>query len=111
VRIAVGKGNAMIDWRHVGELLDHAFALDLDALQLYAAIFAQLGAALRRPLATKAPWLCALAAGAAVEAGRVVALHGEIAPAKILLHIGAALVIPTLLLILARYFPRFVAGR
>jgi hypothetical protein len=101
----------MIDWRHVGEWLDHAFALDLDALQLYAAIFAQLGAAFRRPLATSAPWLCALAVGAAVEAGRAIALHGAIGPARILLHIGAALVIPTLFLILARHFPRLLAGR
>lgn len=90
--------------------------LDRDALHIYVSILIQLFAALilRRRLSDWLPWLAVLAASLLNEAGD---LNVEIWPDP-MMQAGAAmhdivnsLILPTALMIVARWFPGFISRR
>ena len=84
--------------------VEAATGLSREALQIYAAIFVQLLAALlmRRSLAHPVPWVCALLAIAADEWLETGAGNRPVADT------AAAMIIPTLLLLLTRFAPFIV---
>ena len=104
-----------MDWHHLKEWATHAVGLNMDALHVYAGLFLQLGAALvlRRSLRSPWPWLVVLVA----EFGNEVYDYTyEIWPdrdiqfAEGLRDMWNTMAMPTLLLLLARYAPRLIAG-
>jgi hypothetical protein len=104
-----------VDWHHIKEWLTHAIGLNQDALHVYSGVFLQIGAAilLRKSLKSPWPWL----AVAGVEfANEVYDYTYEVWPnrdiqlAEGLRDMWNTMVLPTLLLVLARYAPRLIVG-
>lgn len=91
-------------FEQVKTAIETATGLSREALQIYAAIFVHLLAALlmRRSLAHPAPWVCALLAIAADEWLETGAGNRPIADTAM------AMIIPTLLLLLTRFAPFIV---
>jgi hypothetical protein len=87
--------------------VEAATGLSRDALHIYAAVAAQLLAALllRRSLAHPLPWLCALAVTVGdewvEEGGSAIEVHDVL----------TAMLLPTLLLLLTRVAPALMAAR
>lgn len=104
-----------MDWHHLKEWATHAVGLNMDALHVYAGLFLQLGAALvlRRSLRSPWPWLVVLVAEFANE---VYDYTYEVWPtrdiqfAEGLRDMWNTMVMPTILLLLARYAPRLLVG-
>ena len=106
-----------MDWHGVKEWLEAATHLDMDALHVHAGVLLQLLAALllRRSLASPWPWLVVFAGALANEAYD---LHYETWPdpdrarqwAESAKDVVNTMLIPTVLLLLARYAPRLLTG-
>ena len=108
-------GSRILDWKHIKDVIALWTELERDALHIYAALLGQVAAAfvLRRSLAHPAPWLFVLALAVGNEAldmrgDRVVeqwewdaALH----------DLWNTMLLPSLLLLLARFAPALVAPR
>ena len=100
-----------LDWAALKVFLTHASGISHDAMHVIAGVAAQLliAALLRRSLASPWPWLVVLLAELAnewndlrVERWPEVAMQfGEIAK-----DIGLTMLLPSLLLIAARWFPQ-----
>jgi hypothetical protein len=107
-----------VDWHHFKEWLEQASGLDMDALHVHAGILIQIAAAfvLRRPLRSPIPWLVVLAA---ILANELYDFRYEIWPqserglqyAESAKDIWNTMLLPTLVLLLARYRPALFAGR
>ena len=104
-----------MDWHHIKEWLEHAIGLNMDALHVYAGVFLQIGAAIvqRKPLRSPWPWLVVAAAEFANE---VYDYTYEVWPdrdiqfAEGLRDMWNTMVLPTVLLVMARYAPRLIVG-
>ena len=105
-----------MDWYGVKEWLEYWSGLDMDSLHVHAGVLGQLGAALvlRRPIRSVVPWLLVLAAALANEAydfqyeiwpDRSAQLDGGIR------DIWNTMLLPTVLLLLARFYPRVFVGK
>jgi hypothetical protein len=102
-------------WYDVKTWLEATSGLDMDALHVHAGVLCQLAAALllRRPLSSVWPWLVVLVAVAANEAYD---MQLEVWPNRddqVLESIKDAwntLLLPTLLLLVARFAPWLVIG-
>ena len=105
-----------MDWYGVKEFLEHWSGLDMDSLHVHAGVLGQIAAALvlRRPIRSVIPWLLVLVAAFANEAydfqyeiwpDRDVQLQGGIR------DIWNTMLLPTLLLALARFYPRVFTGK
>jgi hypothetical protein len=107
-----------MDWHHVKDWLAHATGLDMDALHVHAGVLLQIAAAivLRRPLRSVWPWLVVLGAESANE---IYDYTYEVWPgderriqlAEGIRDLWNTMVIPSLILILARYAPALLTGR
>ena len=105
-------------WYSFKQWLEAASGLDMDALHIHAGLLVQLLAALllRRSLSSLWPWLVVLAATLANEAYD---LHFETWPepdrarqlAEGVKDLLNTMLMPTILLLLARYAPRLIIGR
>jgi hypothetical protein len=102
-----------LDWQQIKETIAVWTDLERDALHIYAALIAQVGSALllRRSLAHWAPWLFVLALAGANELldmyGNGVVEDWEVDSA---VHdLWNSMLLPTLLLLLARFAPRLMA--
>jgi hypothetical protein len=104
-----------MNWYGVKEFLEHWSGLDMDSLHVHAGVLGQIAAALvlRRPLRSVIPWLLVLAAALANEAydfqyeiweDRSAQLDGGIR------DIWNTMLLPTVLLLLARFYPRLFTG-
>lgn len=104
-----------MDWLTLKSHLVEVTSLEKDALHIYAALLLQLGAAvlLRRTLAHWLPWIVVLAAELANE---YYDLRAEVWPDRKLQYARTAhdvlntMLLPTLLLILARVRPRLLGA-
>lgn len=108
-------GSSNLDWQHFKDVIALWTGLERDALHIYAALLAQVAAALalRRSLAHPAPWLFVLALAVGNEmldmAGDELVEPWEWDAA---LHdLWNTMVLPTLLLLLARLAPAVLAPR
>ena len=105
----------MMAWQQVKEIVEAWTGLERDALHVYAAVGVHLCAAIivRRPLSHILPWLCVLGIECANEAydllnDRLVE-QWEIAAG---LHdLWNTMLLPSLMLLLARYAPALAVGR
>jgi hypothetical protein len=105
-----------MDWHHFKEWIETASGLNMDALHVHAGMALQLLAALvlRRSLRSPLPWLVVLVADLANEKND---LRFEIWPdrsiqvAEGVRDLWNTMLIPTVLLLLARYFPTIFVGR
>ena len=104
-----------MDWYGVKEFLEYWSGLDMDSLHVHAGVLGQLAAALvlRRPVRSVIHWLLVLAAAIANEVydfqyeiwpDRDVQLQGGIR------DIWNTMLLPTLLLAAARFYPRLFTG-
>ena len=104
-----------MDWYGVKEFLEQFTGLDMDSLHVHAGVLGQLAAALvlRRSLRSPIPWLLVLAAAIANEAydfqyeiwvDRGAQLDGG------LRDIWNTMLLPTVLMAAARFYPRLLAG-
>jgi hypothetical protein len=104
-----------MDWYGVKEFLEYWSGLDMDSLHVHAGVLGQLAAALvlRRPVRSVIPWLLVLAAALANEAydyqyeiwpDRSAQLDGGFR------DIWNTMLLPTLLLAAARFYPRIFTG-
>jgi len=104
-----------MDWHQIKEWLEHASGLDMDALHVHAGILAQLAIALiiRRPLRSPWPWLAVLAA---VLVNEAYDYRYEIWPnrgdqfAESVRDAWNTMAMPTLILLVARFYPRLIVG-
>jgi hypothetical protein len=100
-----------MDWYHFKQWLELSLGLDMDALHIYAGVLVQLAAALllRRSLASPWPWLIALIA---VAANEYYDLAYEVWPQREMQFAEGlkdgwnTMLMPTLLMLLARFAPR-----
>jgi hypothetical protein len=105
-----------VDWHHVKEWLEHAIGLNMDALHVYAGVFLQIGAALVLRKSLKSPWPWLVVAGAEFL-NEVYDYTYEVWPdrdiqfAEGLRDMWNTMVLPTLLLVLARYASPLIVGR
>jgi hypothetical protein len=105
-----------MDWHNVKLWLEHASGLDMDALHVHAGVALQIVAALvmRRPLRSPWPWLVLLSAEMANE---TYDYNYEVWPdrgvqmAEGVRDLWNTMLIPTAILLTARYFPSLVTGR
>ena len=107
-----------MDWYGVKEWLVAVSGLDMDALHVHAGVLLQLLAALllRRSLRSPWPWLIVFAGALANEAYD---LHYETWPdadrarqwAESAKDVINTMLLPSLLLVVARYAPRLLTGR
>jgi hypothetical protein len=107
-----------MDWHHVKDWLEHAVGLDMDALHVHAGVMLQLAAAivLRRPLRSPWPWLVVLGAECANEIYDYTyevwpGAERQIQLAEGIRDLWNTMVIPSLILILARYWPSLLIGK
>lgn len=103
-----------MSWTEFKIYLSQVTALSQDALHIYAAVAVQLAAALllRRSLAHPLPWLVLVAALLANEVADLREPGRPIEEWQVLGSIKDSwntLLLPTLLMLLARYAPRLVA--
>jgi hypothetical protein len=104
-----------MDWHHAKEWLTAASGLDMDALHVHAGVLIQIGAALllRRRLSSPIPWLIVLAFTAANE---IYDYRDEAWPDRAMQRAEGyrdawnTMLIPTLLMLLARFAPRLFTG-
>jgi hypothetical protein len=102
-----------LDWEQIKETIAVWTDLERDALHIYAALLAQIGFALllRRTFADWRPWLCVLALALGNELldmfgdGKAEAWES----ASGLHDLWNTMLLPTLLLLLARFAPGLVA--
>jgi len=107
-----------MDWHEIKVWLEQATALDMDALHVHFGILGQFVIALliRRPLSSPLPWLAVLAA---VLANEIYDYRYEVWPdaerplqrAEGIKDVWNTMLIPTAILLLARFHPRLFAGR
>ena len=105
-----------MDWHEIKIWLEQASGLDMDALHVHAGIIGQLLAALvmRRPLRSPLPWLAVLAA---VLINEVYDYRYEIWPnrddqfAESVRDTWNTMAMPTLILLIARFYPRLLVGK
>ena len=105
-----------MDWYEFKEYLSLVTELDQDALHVYAAVLLHLMAAglMRKSLASIVPWLVVLAVlglnewGDLREPGRPIEQWQVVAGLK---DIWNTMTIPTVLLVLGRYFPWLLTDR
>ena len=105
-----------MDWVQFKDYLSQVTDLSQDALHIYAAVLIQFAAALllRRSLAHPLPWLCLLAVLVVNEA---VDLREPDRPIEEWQVVGGlrdvwnTLLLPTVLMLLARFAPRLMTGR
>lgn len=107
-----------MDWLEIKVWLEQATRLDMDALHIYAGLLLQIALALvlRRPLSSPIPWLAVLAATLANE---YYDYRYEIWPdadrllqrAEGIKDVWNTMILPTAVLLLARFHPRLFAGR
>ena len=106
------------DWHQVKEWLEHAIGLNMDALHVYfgLAILVVVAVALRKSLASPIPWLVLLALELANEyydwtyeiwPGPERAMQA----AEGIRDIWNTMAVPTLILVVSRWFPRLFTGR
>lgn len=104
-----------MDWHEIKQTAEQLSGLDMDSLHVHAGVLGQIAAALilRRPLRSVIPWLLVLAAALANEAydfryeiweDRSAQLDGGIR------DIWNTMLLPSLLLLLARFYPRLFTG-
>jgi hypothetical protein len=104
-----------MNWYQVKECLEQFTGLDMDALHVHAGVLGQIAAALvlRRSLASPWPWLAVLVAALGNE---WFDLHYEIWPtrpqqyAESIRDLWNTMLLPTLLMVLARWAPRLLIG-
>lgn len=103
-----------MDWQQIKETIAVWTDLERDALHIYAALIIQVGSALllRRSLASAAPWACVLALAGVNELmdmfGDGLVEGWELGAA---LHdLWNTMLLPTLLLLLARFAPRLMVA-
>jgi hypothetical protein len=105
-----------MDWHHLKDWIEHASGLNMDALHVYAGVGIQIAAALllHKRLSSPWPWLVVLGAEFANE---VYDYTYEVWPdrdiqfAEGLRDMWNTMVMPSLILLLARYAPNFLVGR
>ena len=107
-----------MDWHHFKDWMEHATGLDMDALHVHAGVALQIAAALilRRPLRSPWPWLVVLGAEMANE---IYDYTYEVWPgderriqlAEGIRDLWNTMVIPSLILLVARYAPALLVGR
>jgi hypothetical protein len=107
-----------MDWHHIKDWLEHAVGLDMDALHVHAGLLLQIAAALllRRPLSSPWPWLVVLAAESTNEIYDYTyevwpGAERQIQLAEGIRDLWNTMVIPSLILILARFAPAVLVGR
>jgi hypothetical protein len=104
-----------MDWYGVKEFLEYWSGLDMDSLHVHAGVLGQIAAALvlRRPVRSVIPWLLVLVAACANE---VYDYHYEIWPDRSaqldggIRDIWNTMLLPTLILGFARFYPRLFSG-
>ncbi len=103
-----------MDWEQVKNAIAVWTELERDALHIYAAILLQIGSAavLRRSLASPLPWLAVFAAALANEAldMRRDGIFEDWERAAALHDLWNSMLVPTILLLLARFAPRLLTG-
>lgn len=105
-----------MDWHQLKLWLETASGLNMDALHVHGGLILLLAAALvlRRPLRSPWPWLALLAAELANE---YYDYHYEVWPtrdaqfAESVKDVWNTMLVPTLLLVVARWFPALLVGR
>ena len=107
-----------MDWHQVKVWLETAAGLDMDALHVHGGVLLQIVAAilLRKPLSSPWPWLVVLGAECANE---FYDYTNEVWPgperqlqlAEGVRDLWNTMVIPSLILILARWLPALLVGR
>lgn len=105
-----------MDWHHFKDWTEHASGLDMDAIHVHAGVLIQIASALvlRKRLASPWPWLVVLGAEFANE---VYDYNYEVWPdrdiqfAEGLRDMWNTMVLPTLLMLLARFAPWLFVGR
>ena len=107
-----------MDWHEIKVWLEQATRLDMDALHIYAGLLLQLALALvlRRPLRSLVTWLAVLVA---ILANEYYDYRYEIWPAperplqraEGIKDVWNTMLLPTAVLLLARFHPRLFAGR
>src|SRR5688572_15126115 len=107
-----------MDWLEIKVWLEQATRLDMDALHIYAGLLIQIALALvlRRPLSSPIPWLAVLVA---IFANEYYDYRYEIWPdaerplqrAEGIKDVWNTMLLPTALLLMARFYPRLFAGR
>lgn len=106
------------DWHQVKDWLEHALGLNMDALHVYFGLAILIVAALvlRKPLRSPLPWLVLLALELANEyydwtyeiwPGPERAIQA----AEGMRDMWNTMAVPTLILIVSRWFPRLFTGR
>ena len=103
-----------MDWQHIKDVIALWTGLERDALHIYAALLVQLGSALilRRNLGHWGPWACVLALAVGNE---MLDMYGDGLVEQWEIDAGLhdlwnTMLLPTLLLLLARFAPRLVAA-
>ena len=103
-----------MDWQHIKDVIALWTGLERDALHIYAALLAQVGSALvlRRNLGHWAPWVFVLALAVGNE---LLDMYGDGLVEQWEIDSGLhdlwnTMLLPTLLLLLARFAPRLVAA-
>ena len=104
-----------MDWHEIKVWLEQASGLDMDSLHVHAGIIAQLLVAflIRRPLSNPLPWLAVLVA---VLANEAYDYQYEVWPnrddqfAESVRDAWNTMAMPTLLLLVARFYPRLIVG-
>lgn len=106
-----------MDWHEIKAWLEQATRLDMDALHIYAGLLLQLALALvlRRPLRSLVPWLAVLVA---ILANEYYDYRYEVWPdaerplqrAEGIKDVWNTMLLPTAVLLLARFHPRLFAG-
>jgi hypothetical protein len=107
-----------MDWHEIKVWLEHASGLDMDALHVHAGVLLQIMLALllRRPLRSPIPWLLVLAA---ILANEIYDYRYEVWPdaerplqlAEGIKDFWNTMLLPTAILLLARFHPRLFAER
>ena len=99
-----------MDWQHIKDVIALWTGLERDALHIYAALLAQVGSALvlRRNLGHWAPWVFVLALAVGNE---LLDMYGDGLVEQWEIDSGLhdlwnTMLLPTLLLLLARFAPR-----
>ena len=104
-----------MDWIQFKDYLSEVTDLSQDALHIYAAVLIQAvsAAVLRRPLAHPLPWLCLLAVLVANEAIDLAEPGKPIEEWQVLgglRDVWNTLLLPTVLMLLARFVPALMTG-
>jgi hypothetical protein len=107
-----------MDWHQIKEWLEHASGLDMDALHVHAGVLLQILFALilRRPLRSPIPWLLVLVT---ILAHEIYDYRYEVWPdaerplqlAEGIKDFWNTMLLPTVILLLARLYPSLFTGR